>query len=113
MESLNKWNDLVIEAILLNNNLRITEVNNFEIIKSLFFDKEKYQSIISLLEAKDFDGIKALEIKSKGEFGEYLEIIKFSDQTNKSYIATIYDSDELWQDPELIDIIHLQTSTKA
>jgi hypothetical protein len=50
-----------------------------------------------------------MEIKTKDELSEYLDIIKFSDQTNKSYIATIYDSNELWQYPKLIDIIHLQT----
>jgi hypothetical protein len=109
MELQNKWNDLAIKAILLSNNINITEVNNFEIIKSLFFDKEKYQSIISLLEARDFETLEEMEIKTKDELSEYLDIIKFSDQTNKSYIATIYDSNELWQYPKLIDIIHLQT----
>ena len=40
-------------------------------------------------------------------FREYLYILKFFDQNKLFHVATIYDSDELWQDPEIIDIFPL------
>ena len=103
----NKWNDLVIKAILLDKEVDIKEVNNFESIQSLLFDSENYPTIISLIKNKRLDSLKEFEVENKNGFGEYLDIIKFSDQNHKTYIATIYDNDELWQDPQIIDIISL------
>ena len=84
MDSQNKWNDLIIKAILLDKDVDVKEVNNFERVQSLIFDSEK-----------------------KNGSNEYLDIIKFSDQNHKNYSATIYDNDELWQVPQIIDIITL------
>jgi hypothetical protein len=101
----NKWNDLVIRAILFDQDTQIKEVNNFESIQSLLFDSEKYPGIISLIKSKTLDGLKEFDGEKKNELREYLDIIKFSDQNHNTYVATVYDSDELWQDPQIIDII--------
>ena len=42
--------------------------------------------------------------RKDGELREYLDISTFEDGAGNKYIATIYDSDELWQDPEVLDI---------
>ena len=105
MDRQNTWNDLVIRAILFDNATEIKEVHNFESIQSLLFDSEKYPRIISLIKSKTLDGLKEFDIEKKNELREYLDIIKFSDQNNNTYVATIYDNDELWQDPQIIDII--------
>lgn len=107
MDTQNKWNDLVIKAILLNKDFDVKEVNNLESIQSLFFDSEKYPTIIDLIKNKKIESLKEFEIENKSGFREYLDIIKFSDQSHKTYVATIYDNDELWQDPQIIDIISL------
>jgi hypothetical protein len=38
---------------------------------------------------------------------EYLCIMKFSDQENKPYAVTIHDDEELWHDPQVMDIYPL------
>jgi hypothetical protein len=97
----------VVNELLAVKDFDIKEVNNFESIQSLLFDSEKYPEIISLIRNNRLDSLKEFEKEKKNEFREYLEIIKFSDQDDRTYIATIYDSDELWQDPQIIDLIIL------
>ena len=102
-----KWDDIVIKAIFAFKDFDIKEVNNFQSIQSLLFDREKYPAIITLIKDKNWGSLEKFEIKKKNGFGEYLDIIKFSDQNHKAYAAAVYDNDELWQDPEIIDIIAL------
>ncbi len=106
MQSLNKYDTLVIKEILANKEFSITEVLNFENKKSAFFDREQYPKVISLLKQSNWEELDKLVISQTG-FGEYLEIVIFSDENSRSYVATIYDSDELYQDPQLIDIFLL------
>ena len=103
MDGLNSYEKLVIETILSCKDFDIKEVNNIVTIKSLIFIQDQYNLITDLIKKQDWENIKTLENNSN-EFNEYLEIIKFTDQNKKTHIATIYDSDELWQDPQVIDI---------
>jgi len=41
----------------------------------------------------------------KEPFGQYLDVYQFLDGQKKVFLATVYDSDELWQDPELLELI--------
>lgn len=107
MTELSKWDILAVNAILSTKDFKIQQVNDYESIKSLTFDQKQYQSIASLLRNKDWESIEALTDSKGNFFGEYLDIIKFSSQDGSQYIATVYDSDELWQDPEVIEIIPL------
>ena len=43
-----------------------------------------------------------------GKVNEYLDIMIFKDQNNKTYTTTVYDNNELWQDPQIIDIFAMQ-----
>ena len=107
MEEENKWNKIVIMALLSSKDFDIKEIRNFESITSLLFDAKKYKQILDLITQKDWGNIKSLDSAEKTGFGEYLYVLKFSDQNEISYAVTIYDNDELWQDPEIIDIIRL------
>ena len=100
----NKWDELIIKAILSNNEFGILEIRNLKPIKSIIFDQSKYSEITSLIDKKDWKGINSIEDENKSGFREYLDIVKFSNQDDQTYIATVYDSDELWQDPEIKDI---------
>jgi hypothetical protein len=96
----------VKELILANNKLSITEVRNLTFLKGLNFDKEKYSSIAELIKQKRIDEIKQLpDIKPKTF--EDLSIFQFNDQNDNLYVVTVYDSDELWQDPQIIEIYPL------
>jgi hypothetical protein len=59
----------------------------------MFLEREKYPLIAS--------GAK------HPTFQEYLEIIQFESQDGLNFLATVYDSIELWQDPQIIDIFSL------
>ena len=101
------WDQIVTKEILLYKDLKITEVNNLESIQSLLFIHGQYQLIVSLIKDKDWESLKAITNENKTGFGEYLDIVKFSDQIKQSFVATIYDNDALWQDPQIIDIFSL------
>jgi len=91
------------ESILKNNTLGITEIKKIEFLKGLNFNKDEYPFIVDLIKQKKVEEIKGFPDSKKKTF-EDLTIIRFYDQNNKENIATIYDTDELWQDPEILEI---------
>ena len=109
MDAPNSYGNLVTKTILSCKDFNIKEVNDLESIKSMIFNVEQYILITSLIKEQDWKNLKNLDDKtnSTNGFRQYLEIIKFFDQNKKAHIATIYDSDELWQDPQVIDIFPL------
>ena len=54
----------------------------------------------------NIDAIQLLSDDQSDGF-EHLDIMSFTDQNEKSYLVTVYDSNELWQDPEVMDIYPL------
>ena len=103
---MNTYDNIVTKEILKSNQFGITDVNDIESIKGLSFNKDQYLLVTELIAKKDWDSIKKIEEKFEG-FREYLDVIKFSNQNKELFIATVYDSDELLQDPEIIDIFKL------
>src|SRR5688572_1509748 len=84
--------------------IKFSTINNLEFIKSTGFDADEYRTIAASIEDYGIEAVNALkECKSF----EDLTIYKFSDDTGRCYLAAIYDSDELWQDPELLDVFPL------
>ncbi|WP_413668879.1 hypothetical protein ACEN9X_02360 [Mucilaginibacter sp. Mucisp86] len=98
-----KYNEYVIERILANNQFGIRVVNELESLKVIYFVKDDYTAIEKLIQKNDIEAIKGItqnEIVGK----EYLDLIVFKDQNAELYIVTIYDSDILEQDPQVIEI---------
>jgi hypothetical protein len=93
----------VIRNILVNNTFGITEVNDMESLKSIFFINEEYSEIERLIKSGNIEVIREIK-ESQPPTGEYLEIILFKDQNKKRYIVTVYDSNALEQDPQIIEI---------
>ena len=104
MSEINLWDQRVTKEILWHIDFIITEVNNLEVIKDLFYERKDYSNITDLIIKQDWEGLKNIKDEKQTGFREYLHLLKFSDQNKKHYLVTIYDSDELWQDPEIIDI---------
>lgn len=100
-------NTMVINAIIADKESGIKEVHNLTFIKCMIFDSVQYSSIIELIKSCNWRQIDSLiEVSIQG-FRQFLYIVKFKDQDQRSCAATLYDSDELWQDPQLIDIFFL------
>ncbi len=101
-----EYNNYFIRSILANNQFGITEVSNLQSVKTISLIKEEYKEIESLIKAGELAAIKTLH-KDKPRTGEYLEVLEFNDQNGKKYIVTVYDSDALEQDLQVIEIYSL------
>ena len=97
----NSYDQLIVKAI--TNFKKGIEVTGLQYVKSLYYSETEYQKIIKQIKEKRFEELVETHIY-KGGLREYLEILTFCDQSGAQFIATIYDSDELWQDPEVIDV---------
>ena len=105
MSEENLHNDYVIKAILRDKEYAITEVNNLQSLKYMILDREQYSNIESLIKKHDWQALSDLKDNLPLDgFYEYLDILKFNDQKQRIFVVTIYDSEELWQDPQLIDL---------
>lgn len=96
----------VIKSILANNQFGITSVANIESLNTGYFIREEYTKIETLIHEKNIDKIKSLSL-TKVEKEEFVTIMLFKDQNLKEYIVTVYDSNVLEQDPQVIEIYSL------
>lgn len=100
------FDSYVINSILINNKFGINEVNGLESLKSIFYVKEEYAAIENLIRSGNMEAIKLFN-DNQSQTGEYLDILVFTDQNQKRYIVTVYDSNALEQDPQIIEIYKL------
>jgi hypothetical protein len=99
------FDDCVIQNIITNNQFGISQVLLLKPLNSLFFNQEEYSKISKLMKEKDISSVEKFTTKFKNR--EYLEVMQFIDQNKKSYIVTIYDSQSLEQDPQVIEMFNL------
>lgn len=100
------FDEYVIRAVLANNRFGITYVNNLESLKSIFFVQEEYVELEKFIKAGNLKAIKTFN-ENQSRNGEYLEIMIFTDQNENKYCVTVYDSNALEQDPQVIEIYQL------
>lgn len=99
------FDEYVLKGILARSEFGISEVIGLRSIKSMSFEREKYSFIASLIKENNLAALVEIpEGKVHSTFQEYLEIMQFRSQSGLNYIVTVYDSIELWQNPEIIDI---------
>ncbi|TAG99926.1 MAG: hypothetical protein EAZ16_14565 [Sphingobacteriales bacterium] len=101
-----KYDAFIVKNILANNEFAIQVISDLEIIHTRSFVQPEYAEIEKLIKEKNIESIKKFR-KDEVRRNEYLDIMTFSDQDKNKYIVTIYDSDELWQDPQVIEIYKL------
>ncbi|WP_114789166.1 hypothetical protein U0035_06265 [Niabella yanshanensis] len=98
----------VIQGIISDNQFGIDSVNSLQQVQYIAFDRDRYPEIVALIEAGKIDHIERkddVQLPARSsDIKEFLDIITFKDQQDRNYIATIYNSDSLYQDPEIIDI---------
>ncbi|HEV7349854.1 hypothetical protein [Telluribacter sp.] len=103
----NTYDKAVVEAIMKCKEFSGTEVHNLRRLKSLFYKEDEYQKVIQQVKDKKLEELNELDIHGEG-FREYLDIMKFQDQSGTAFIVTIYDSDEMWQDPQVLDVFQYE-----
>jgi len=107
MPELNIWEQQIINKILSYKDFPITLVKDFEVFLMLSFNRNTYPAIVNSIKIKDWQTLKGNKDECETDFKEDLTLIRFLNQDNQNCLATIYDSNELWQDPEVIDIFVL------
>jgi len=107
MQGLSNYNDYIQKSVLANNEFGIKHIEAIEDLKSLCLVREEYPKIVELIKKKDIEAIRNLK-PSSVKTSEYLSIIKIIDDEGKVYVVTGYDSDDLSQDPQVIDIFPMQ-----
>lgn len=106
-EELSKYDKHIIKCILASNQFGITQVCGLVSIVLMNFVQKDYPEIRRMLQKKDIESLKKMA-DNLGKVNEYLDIMIFKDQNNKTYTTTVYDNNELWQDPQIIDIFPMQ-----
>jgi hypothetical protein len=99
--------DQIVTSILKAQK-NINTVKNFELLKMIDYTKENHQKIKALIAQGQIDELKELSgIKLDVNQGYDLIIVKFSDYQDKPHLAIVYDSADLWQDPQTLEVIPL------
>lgn len=83
----------------------LVEVKNLKSERSLLFSSEFYNTVSVSIQQGNFELVNNCETEESCR--EYLDILTFSSVDGTKYVVTVYDSDELWQDPTIIDIFQL------
>jgi hypothetical protein len=86
----------------------ITIVKDFELLKMIDYTARNHQKIKELINNEYIEELKELPgISFDVNQGYDLMIFILSDNKNNRYLAIVYDSADLWQDPEVLEIIPL------
>jgi hypothetical protein len=93
-----------LKKLILLFDKRINKIENFEWILGKNYSEENLQKIKDLIKNKRIE--KLIQIKDDSEVivDADLTVVKFKDQIGSSYLAIIYDSWELWDDPRILEI---------
>jgi hypothetical protein len=102
----NSYDALVMKNILANNEFGIKSFTDFKSLATGNFDSSYYSEIDNFIKTRNFIAIETMLDKIP-RTEQYIEVIDFSDQDLKRYVATVYDSDALEQKPEVIKIYRL------
>ena len=93
-----------IEDVILRSDRNILEIKDLTIVKMLNFTQNNITKIKDILETKRIDLLEGIPNDTGKKTFEDLTILSFLDHADNKYFVTIYDSDELWQDPQVIEL---------
>lgn len=102
---MSKHEEYIINSIL-SSNLYIgnKQVFNFREIASVEYSIENLRKLVAILSNGEYDKLTTLT-PPKDLLGEELYIVSFNNEENKLFYGVYYDSIELYQDPEIIEIL--------
>jgi len=99
--------DQIISSIVKNNE-NIEGVKDFEVLRMIDYTARNHKKVIELVNNGTIDQLKDLpEDNFEVNEGYDLIAVKFADDQGNAYIGVIYDSTDLWQDPEALEVIPL------
>jgi hypothetical protein len=94
------YNTSIVKDILADKRFTIKEVHNLKEINTFPYDRNIYQIVEKCVSEKNLEPLYGNLTENKDN-SEFLCIMSFNNEKGELFIITIYDSDELWQDPEI------------
>lgn len=93
----------LIKSILTDDNFKITQVSNIEIVKALPSYHTYFNEIVSLLQNGNYKTLN--ELKDNSKSFDDIAVIKFMGNNNQEFYGIVYDDWELWTDPIVTKVI--------
>ena len=85
----------------------IVLVKDVNFFVSLSYNGSTYSAIANFIKSQEWDKLKSNIEECQTDFREYLYVVRFTNQDNQNCVATICDSDEMWQNPQIIEVFIL------
>lgn len=104
-ESLKKYYDLLRKQIINGNSFGITEILEFESNMTYMYNEEILQRVLNAI--RNGDRLPEVEDVHVEGLREFLDVFVTEDNQGRKFYVLVCDSDELWQDPEVIQVIKI------
>ena len=84
----------------------LKEIKEIRVTKIFAYTENNRDQILSLVKAGKISKVREMtESDLESSEGTDLIVVEFSDVAGNKYVSLVYDSDELWQDPEARDVV--------
>lgn len=87
---------------VLAKHANIQQVVNPGVLTAIIYSEENEKKVDTILAHGNLVDLQALPLATMDN--EMILIVKFFDQKNKKFLATVYDNDKLWHDPTLLQV---------
>lgn len=87
---------------VLARHTNIQQVVDPGVLTAIIYSEENEKKVDAILAHGNLADLQALPLATMNN--EMILIVKFFDQKNKKFFATVYDNDELWHDPTLLKV---------
>ena len=98
----------ILKSILMKDK-SIQEVRNLDFVKVMNYTENNLEKVNNILKNQNLNELELIPEDQMSE--ETLLVMKFYDQENRFLIATVYDNDGLWQDPQVTNIFFVTNSS--
>lgn len=98
-----EYNVILTQKIIANRQFGIRDIIDVKSIATYFYTQERLEQVVNaLVNNKVLPG----DEREGNNFREYLDVFKIRDSEEREFYVLVYDSDELYQDPEIVQIIN-------
>jgi len=100
----------IIKSIILTSPIKIETVTDIEYLGACPFNEENFNKISGILESGEYSQLPKIENIGEKSFDD-ITVIRFKDGKGDIYYTIIYDSWALEQDPEVMRIYPLVSTS--
>jgi hypothetical protein len=100
---LKEYEDYIIASFIIIKSLDVNNILEIEHYTTRFFNQSEYLEIEKFIKENELEKVKLMPANNENST-QFLEIFIIWTIDKKKYIVTVYDSLELTQDPQIIEI---------